>query len=72
MRNLRARFVVPLKESVRIKSGHLDLDPIIRNYRDTSCTAPSAIWNLGIIIPPGTRKVCVCVSVNIQLYTWPQ
>ena len=37
MRNLRTRFLVPLNDSVHIKSGHVELDPLSRDQGQGAC-----------------------------------
>ena len=66
--NLRARFVVPLNESVHIKSRHIDLDLIIVYYHDTLYADIGAIWILEIYLYPETSRVCVWLAVNLSFY----
>ena len=66
MSNFHSHFVVPLNNRARIKSGNIDLYPVIRYCHDTPCTFPGAIWILVNIISPETIKVCIYVAVNIQ------
>ena len=72
MRNVYARFVAPLNESMCRISGHIELDTFIGFYHDTPFKAHGEIWILDILIYPDTVKVFIWVAVNILLYTWKQ